>query len=73
MVVLQKSAQSLVTSNRTEARAGLHTDTNGTNNYTLAYDAAGNMTDGGGTYKYEYDAFYRLRKIGNRRLNRHCR
>ncbi len=39
------------------------TDTNGTANYTLAFDAAGNQTDDGKDYKYEYDAFYRLRKV----------
>jgi RHS repeat-associated protein len=32
-------------------------------NYTLAYDAAGNMTNDGTDYKYEWDAFYRLRKV----------
>ena len=41
------------------------TDDNGTANYTLAYDAAGNMTDDGENYEYEYDAFYRLRKVKN--------
>ena len=41
------------------------TDSNGTANYTLAYDAAGNLTDDGQSYKYEYDAFYRLRKVKN--------
>ena len=40
-------------------------DTPGTtgNNYTLAYDPAGNMTDDGTDYDYEWDAFYRLRKV----------
>jgi RHS repeat-associated protein len=42
------------------------TDTNGTNNYSLTYDAAGNLTDDGETYAYEYDAWYRLRKIKDR-------
>jgi hypothetical protein len=32
-------------------------------NYTLAYDPAGNMTNDGTDYKYEWDAFYRLRKV----------
>jgi len=41
------------------------TDSNGTPNFTLAYDAAGNMTDDGEDYEYEYDAFYRLRKVKN--------
>lgn len=40
-------------------------DDNGSDNYTLTYDAAGNMTDDGQTYEYEYDAFYRLRKVKN--------
>ncbi|MBI5362690.1 MAG: hypothetical protein HZA53_05890 [Planctomycetes bacterium] len=39
------------------------TDSNSSNNYTLAFDAAGNQTDDGKDYKYEYDAFYRLRKV----------
>jgi hypothetical protein len=39
------------------------TDDNGTNNYTLAYDAAGNLSDDGESYEYEWDAFYRLRKV----------
>jgi YD repeat-containing protein len=33
--------------------------------YSLAYDAAGNLTDDGEDYEYEYDAFYRLRKVRN--------
>lgn len=41
------------------------TDDNGTDNYTLTYDAAGNMNDDGKDYEYEYDAFYRLRKVKN--------
>jgi RHS repeat-associated protein len=39
------------------------TDDNGSNNYTLTYDAAGNLTDDGENYEYEWDAFYRLRKV----------
>lgn len=39
------------------------TDDNGTDNYTFTHDAAGNMTDDGEAYKYEWDAFYRLRKV----------
>jgi RHS repeat-associated protein len=34
-------------------------------NFTLAYDAAGNMTDDGEDYEYVYDAFYRLRQVKN--------
>jgi len=37
----------------------------GGDNYALSYDAAGNMTDDAKDYKYEYDAFYRLRKVKN--------
>jgi YD repeat-containing protein len=41
------------------------TDSNGSSNFTLSYDAAGNLTDDGEDYEYEYDAFYRLRKVKN--------
>ncbi len=39
------------------------TDSNASVNYTLAYDAAGNLTDDGEDYEYVYDAFNRLRKV----------
>ena len=39
------------------------TDSNSSNNYTLAYDLAGNMTDDGKDYKYVYDVWGRLRKV----------
>jgi RHS repeat-associated protein len=39
------------------------TDSNSSNNNTLTYDPAGNLTDDGVNYKYVYDAFYRLRFI----------
>jgi YD repeat-containing protein len=42
------------------------TDDNGTDNYSFTYDEAGNLTDDGESYKYEWDAFYRLRKVKNR-------
>jgi len=42
------------------------TDTNGTANYTLTHDAAGNLTDDGKDYTYVYDAWNRLRQIKNR-------
>jgi YD repeat-containing protein len=42
------------------------TDGGGPTAKTLAYDAAGNLTDDGETYAYEYDAWYRLRKIKDR-------
>jgi RHS repeat-associated protein len=38
-------------------------DSDATDDYTLSYDAAGDLTDDGEDYKYEYDAFYRLRKV----------
>jgi len=40
------------------------TNTSGPAEFSLTYDAAGNMTDDG-VYKYEWDAFYRLRKVRN--------
>jgi YD repeat-containing protein len=42
------------------------TDSGGPTAKTLAYDAAGNLTDDGETYAYEYDAWHRLRKIKDR-------
>ena len=41
------------------------TDDDGTDDFDLVYDAAGNLTDDDESYKYEYDAFYRLRKVKN--------
>ncbi len=43
-------------------------DSTGTtsNNYTLTYNAVGNLTDDGEHYKYEYDAFGRLRTVKTR-------
>ena len=35
----------------------------GGNNYSLTYDPAGNLTNDATDYKYEWDAFYRLRKV----------
>jgi len=35
----------------------------GTNNFTLTYDAAGNLTDDGEAYEYVYDGFGRLRQV----------
>ena len=40
-------------------------DGNGTDDYTLTYDAVGALTDDGESYKYEYDAFGRLRKVND--------
>jgi hypothetical protein len=45
------------------------TDSVGGVNYTLAYDAAGNMTDDGKDYKFEWDAFGRLRRVKNQSNN----
>ncbi len=39
------------------------TDDNGTDNYTLTYDAVGNLTDDAESYEYVYDPFGRLRKV----------
>lgn len=39
------------------------TDSNSSNNYTLTYDAAGNLTDDGKDYKYIYNAWGRLRQV----------
>src|SRR6185295_11741981 len=39
------------------------TDNNGSNNYTQTHDSPGDLTDDGKDYKYEYDAFLRLRKV----------
>jgi RHS repeat-associated protein len=41
-------------------------DDDGTDEFALAYDAAGNLTDDGEAYTYEWDAFYRLRRVVNR-------
>jgi len=41
-------------------------DDNGTNNYSLGYDSTGDLTDDGVNYTYEWDCFYRLRRIQNR-------
>jgi RHS repeat-associated protein len=40
-------------------------DSAGGVDYTLAYDGSGDLTDDGQSYKYEWDAFLRLRKIKN--------
>jgi len=46
-----------------------NTDSIGGNEFNLSYAPAGNLTDDGENYKYEYDAFYRLRKVKNRSTN----
>ncbi|MBL9030839.1 MAG: RHS repeat-associated core domain-containing protein [Phycisphaerae bacterium] len=42
------------------------TDSNGTVNYTLAYDKTGNQTNDGKDYTYVYDAFGRMRQVKSR-------
>ena len=39
------------------------TDDDGSDDYTLTFDAVGNLTDDGEHYEYEYDAFGRLRQV----------
>ena len=41
------------------------TDDNGTNDYSLTYDAVGNLTDDDEEYEYVYDPFGRLREVKN--------
>ncbi|MBK8172782.1 MAG: hypothetical protein IPK60_20930, partial [Sandaracinaceae bacterium] len=41
-------------------------DTNASADHTFDYDRVGNMTDDDELYTYEWDAFYRLRKVRNR-------
>jgi RHS repeat-associated protein len=41
-------------------------DSSGGNEYSLVYDAPGNMTDDGKDYEYVWDAFGRLRKVFRR-------
>ena len=38
-------------------------DNDSTDDYTLTYDAVGNLTDDGESYEYEWDPFGRLRKV----------
>src|SRR5690606_36872590 len=42
------------------------TDDNGTNNFSLTYDAVGNLTSDGDAYTFVYDPFGRLRFIKDR-------
>jgi hypothetical protein len=57
------------THNKVNELTGRDTDNDGTDDYTLVYDAAGNLTDDGEEYKYEYDAFYRLRYVKDQSNN----
>jgi len=45
---------------------GRDLDNDSTDEHTLVYDEAGNLTDDGENYTYVWDAFYRLRKIKER-------
>jgi len=53
------------THNDVNELTGRDIDDSGSDDYTLTYDAAGNLTDDGENYEYEWDAFYRLRKIND--------
>jgi RHS repeat-associated protein len=53
------------THNEVNELTGRDTDDNGSDDHTLVYDEAGNLTDDGERYKYEYDVWYRLRKAHN--------
>ena len=57
------------THNAANELTGRDTDTSGVDNYALTYDAVGNLTNDGQTYKFEYDAFGRLRKIRDQSNN----
>ena len=57
------------THNLANELTGRDTDTSGVDNYALTYDAVGNLTNDGQTYKFEYDAFGRLRKIRDQSNN----
>ena len=53
------------THNDVNELTGRDIDDSGSDDYTLTYDAAGNMTDDGENYEYVWDAFYRLRKVND--------
>ena len=53
------------THNEVNELTGRDIDDSGSDDYTLTYDAAGNMTDDGENYEYVWDAFYRLRKVND--------
>ena len=57
------------THNAANELTGRDTDRSGVDNYALTYDAAGNLTNDGQTYKFEYDAFGRLRKLKDQSNN----
>ena len=51
------------THNEVNELTGRDTDDNGSDDHTLVYDEAGNLPDDGESYKYDYDVWYRLRKV----------
>lgn len=51
------------TYNKVNELTARDTDDNGTDDFTLTYDVAGNLTDDDEDYEYVYDAWNRLRKI----------
>ncbi|KAA3635353.1 MAG: hypothetical protein DWP92_11195 [Armatimonadetes bacterium] len=51
------------THNKANELTARDTDDNGTDDFTLTFDALGNLTDDAESYEYEYDGFGRLRKI----------
>jgi len=53
------------THNAVNELSARNTDSAGGNEFTLTYDAVGNLTDDGEDYEYEWDAFGRLRKVKN--------
>ena len=53
------------THNDANELTGRDTDDNEADDFTLTYDAVGNLTDDAENYKYEYDAFGRLRTVKN--------
>ncbi|MEE8153797.1 MAG: hypothetical protein V3T53_02430 [Phycisphaerales bacterium] len=53
------------THNDANELTGRDTDDNGTDDFTLTYDAVGNLTDDAENYEYEYDPFGRMRKVKN--------
>jgi len=53
------------THNAVNELSARNTNSSGGDEFTLTYDALGNLTDDGDDYQYEWDAFGRLRKVKN--------